>query len=45
MSITENYKCLHQEIPDNVTIVVAAKKRTPQELVEAIEAGATDIDE
>ena len=45
MSITENYKCLRQEIPDNVTIVLAAKKRTPRELVEAIEAGAADIGE
>ncbi|MBW1931850.1 MAG: YggS family pyridoxal phosphate-dependent enzyme [Deltaproteobacteria bacterium] len=45
MSIAENYKHFRQEIPDNVTIVLAAKKRTPQELVEVIEAGATDIGE
>ncbi|MBN1803732.1 MAG: YggS family pyridoxal phosphate-dependent enzyme [Sedimentisphaerales bacterium] len=45
MNIAENYKHLRREIPDNVTIVLAAKKRTPQELVEAIEAGAMDIGE
>ena len=45
MNIAENYKHLRREIPDKVTIVLAAKKRTPQELVEAIEAGATDIGE
>jgi pyridoxal phosphate enzyme (YggS family) len=45
MNIAENYKHLRREIPDKVTIVLAAKKRTPQELVEAIEAGAMDIGE
>ncbi|MBN1392819.1 MAG: YggS family pyridoxal phosphate-dependent enzyme [Sedimentisphaerales bacterium] len=45
MSIAENYKRLRQKIPDDVTILLAVKKRTPQELVEAIEAGATDIGE
>jgi pyridoxal phosphate enzyme (YggS family) len=45
MNIAENYKHLRQEIPDDVTIVLAAKKRTPMELVEAIGAGATDIGE
>ena len=45
MSISANYAKIRQEIPDYVTIVLAAKKKTPQELVEAIEAGATDIGE
>jgi len=45
MNIAENYKHLRQEIPDDVTIVLAAKKRIPRELEEAIEAGATDIGE
>jgi pyridoxal phosphate enzyme (YggS family) len=45
MNIADNYTHLRREIPENVTIVLAAKKRTPLELVEAIEAGATDIGE
>lgn len=45
MSIAENYERLRQEIPDHVTIVLAAKKRSPRELIEVIEAGATDIGE
>ncbi len=43
MSITENYKKIKKEIPDNVTIVVAAKTRTKEEILEIIAAGATDI--
>ncbi|MBN1851256.1 MAG: YggS family pyridoxal phosphate-dependent enzyme [Pirellulales bacterium] len=43
MSITDNYRRLREEIPDNVTIVLAGKKRSPHEIVEAIEAGARDI--
>ena len=42
MSIFANYTKIRQEVPDDVTIVLAAKKRTPQEV---IEAGATDIGE
>ena len=45
MSIAENYRRLREEIPDNVTIVLAGKTRTVEEIVEAIEAGATDIGE
>lgn len=45
MSITDNYKKLRNEIPDYVTIVLAAKKRTPEEIKEVINAGATDIGE
>lgn len=45
MSITENYQRLRTEIPDHVTIVLACKTRTPEEIREAIEAGATDVGE
>jgi len=45
MSISANYARIRREIQDNVTIVLAAKNRTPRELIEAIEAGATDIGE
>jgi pyridoxal phosphate enzyme (YggS family) len=43
MSIVKNYKRIRQEIPDNVTIVLAAKTRTAQDIEQAIDAGATDI--
>lgn len=43
MGIAENYHRLREKIPDNVTIVLAAKTRTVEEIVEAIEAGTTDI--
>ncbi len=45
MSIAENYQRIRKEIPDNVTIVLACKTRTPEEIVKVIEAGATDIGE
>jgi len=45
MSISTNYMKIRQEIPDDVTIILAAKKRSPREVVEAIKAGATDIGE
>jgi pyridoxal phosphate enzyme (YggS family) len=45
MSITERYQALREEIPDHVTIVLAAKSRTPEEVAEAIDAGATDLGE
>ncbi|MCK4401525.1 YggS family pyridoxal phosphate-dependent enzyme [bacterium] len=45
MSIAENYQRVREEIPDNVTIVLAGKTRTPEEIDEVIEAGATDIGE
>jgi len=45
MSITENYVRLREEIPENVTIVLAAKARTAKEVDQAINAGATDIGE
>jgi len=45
MSIKEKYQIIRKEIPDDVTIVLAAKKRTAEEVAEAIDAGATDIGE
>ena len=45
MSIAENYQKIREEIPDNVTIVLAGKTRTLEEIEEVIEAGATDIGE
>ena len=45
MSIKENYQKIREEIPDNVTIVLASKMRTPEEIEEVIEAGAADIGE
>ena len=45
MSITENYQRIRKEIPDNVTIVLASKTRTPEEIMKVIETGATDIGE
>ncbi len=45
MSIAENYQRIRKEIPDNVTIVLACKTRTPEEIIKVIEAGATDIGE
>jgi pyridoxal phosphate enzyme (YggS family) len=45
MSITENYQRIRKEIPDNVSIVLASKTRTPEEIMKVIETGATDIGE
>ena len=45
MSITQKYQQLRAEIPEHVTIVLAAKTRTAEEVAEAIAAGATDIGE
>ena len=43
--IKENYEKIRKEIPENVTIVLAAKTRTPEEVKEVIESGATDLGE
>jgi pyridoxal phosphate enzyme (YggS family) len=43
MEIADNYRRIREEIPDHVTIVLAGKTRTAEEIAEAIEAGATDI--
>ena len=45
MNIVENYKKISEEIPGDITIVLAAKTRTAEEVAEAIDAGATDIGE
>ena len=45
MSISENYKKIRKEIPGHVTLVIAAKQRTKEEIEELIEAGATDLGE
>jgi hypothetical protein len=43
MDIRDNYRRLREHVPDHVTIVLASKMRTAEEVVEAMEAGATDI--
>ena len=43
--IAENYRKLRDSIPSYVTLVIATKTRTPDEIEEVIEAGATDIGE
>ena len=43
MGIAENYRKLREDVPDEVTIVLACKTRTAEEIAEAIGAGATDI--
>jgi len=43
VSIADTYRRLRSEIPRHVTIVVAAKTRSVPEMLEVIEAGATDI--
>jgi len=45
ISIEDNYRRLRESIPEQVTLVVAAKQRTAQEVREVIRAGATDIGE
>ena len=45
MSIAENYLKIREEIPDDVSMVLAAKGRFSEEILEAIQAGAKDIGE
>lgn len=45
MTIRENYQKIRSEVPSHVRIIAAAKTRTPAEVQELIEAGATDIGE
>jgi len=45
MTIAANYARLREKIPDHVTIVVAAKTRSVEDIVEVIDAGATDLGE
>jgi len=43
--ITENVKSLLDELPPGVSVVAAAKSRTPAEILEAIEAGISVVGE
>jgi pyridoxal phosphate enzyme (YggS family) len=43
--IKENVKKIISQIPKHVTLVVAAKKRTPEEVLEAANAGITAVGE
>ncbi|MCX7911734.1 MAG: YggS family pyridoxal phosphate-dependent enzyme [Dehalococcoidales bacterium] len=45
MSIRENVAQLLREVPEGVLIVAAAKSRSPDEIVEAVEAGISVIGE
>lgn len=45
MSIATNYQKIREEIPPEVTIVLASKMRAVEEIEEVMEAGATDIGE
>ena len=45
MDIAGNYQRAREEIPDSVTLVIAAKTRSAEELATLIDAGATDIGE
>jgi len=45
MSIADNYCRIRETIPRTVSIVVAAKMRTPEEVLQVLGAGATDIGE
>lgn len=45
MSAGTAYERIRRELPETVTIVLAAKWRTPEEVREVIAAGATDIGE
>ena len=42
MTIAENVRQILAELPAGVKLVAAAKTRSPQEILEAIEAGITD---
>jgi len=45
MTIKERCQRIRKEVPEDVTIVVAAKTRTADEVKEVIDAGVTDIGE
>ena len=45
MNIAENYQKIRKEIPGNVSIIVAGKGRTNEEIEEVIDAGAEDLGE
>lgn len=43
MKITENYKKIISQLPAEIKVIVAAKTRTPEEIIQVIDAGATEI--
>jgi len=43
MSISENFLKVREKVPEEVTILLACKTRTPEEVAEVIAAGATDL--
>jgi hypothetical protein len=43
MGIAINYERIRKEVPDHVVIVLACKTRTPEEVAEAMAAGAGDL--
>ncbi len=45
MGIAENYLRIRKHVPSGVGIVAAAKRRTPDEILEAVRAGVTDVGE
>ena len=45
MQIAADYTRLREGLPDHVTIVVAAKTRSAEDIAEVVNAGATDIGE
>ncbi|RLB20075.1 MAG: YggS family pyridoxal phosphate-dependent enzyme, partial [Deltaproteobacteria bacterium] len=45
MGIKENVQAILRELPEGVRLVGAAKTRTPEEILEAIEAGLEIIGE
>jgi len=45
MGIKDNVKHLLKEIPENVILVAAAKTRTPEEILEAVDAGIEIVGE
>ena len=45
MGIAQRYQKIREEIPDEVTIVLAGKARTREEIEEVIESGAAEIGE
>ncbi len=43
MTISENYRRVKNQIPEDIKICVVVKRRTTEEVRKAIEAGATDL--
>ena len=45
MTIKENVQKILSELPDGVELVAAAKTRSPEEILEAVQAGVTNVGE